>query len=116
MRALTWLLFWSQIEAAGLRKEKGNKAYKEGRLERAVKQYTSAVEFCTSIQDKDLDSEQASLKATVKDIKKSCWLNLAAADLKLERYADVRKNCDKVMILVHAAAYKLQAATGQQLA
>lgn len=43
-----------QIESALLRKEKGNAAYKAGKLVRAAKQYNKAVETATSVQEKDM--------------------------------------------------------------
>ncbi|GAB4815844.1 hypothetical protein N2152v2_002890 [Parachlorella kessleri] len=63
--------------AAGL-KEKGNKAFKEGQLARAVKKWDRAVEMVNV--DTNMD---AAAKAAAKDVKKSCNLNLAAAYLKL---------------------------------
>lgn len=81
-----------KIAAASARKEKGNKAYKENKLDRAIKQYEKGASLIQ--YDKDFSEE---LKHQSKDIKKSCWLNLAAAQLKRKQYQEVIQNCDKVL-------------------
>jgi hypothetical protein len=43
-----------QLASALSRKEKGNAAYKAGRLARAARQYGAAVEAANSIQERDL--------------------------------------------------------------
>jgi hypothetical protein len=44
----------TQLSAAVSRKEKGNAAYKAGKLYRAVKQYTAAYETANSINERDM--------------------------------------------------------------
>jgi hypothetical protein len=48
-----------QLAAALSRKEKGNAAYKAGRLARAARQYSAAVEAANSIQERDLSPNPA---------------------------------------------------------
>ncbi|KAF5831361.1 hypothetical protein DUNSADRAFT_13203 [Dunaliella salina] len=79
--------------AAGERlKEKGNKAYKESKLERAVRLYDQAMS-CVSY-DKNFPE---GLRAKSGAIKKGVSLNLAAANLKLKDYREAIKNCDKAL-------------------
>lgn len=43
-----------QLAAAQSRKEKGNAAYKAGRISRAIRQYTAAYETANSISETDM--------------------------------------------------------------
>lgn len=52
-------LFTTQLASALSRKEKGNAAYKAGRLARAARQYSAAVEAANSIQERDLSPNPA---------------------------------------------------------
>jgi hypothetical protein len=54
MPAATPLPPGEQLTAAMERKEKGNAAYKAGRVSRAVRQYTAAYENANSISERDL--------------------------------------------------------------
>lgn len=81
-----------KVAAAAVKKEKGNKAFKEGNLKAARTHYDKAVS--TINYDKNFTDD---LKAQSKDLKKSCWLNLAAVQLKLKDYTDVKSNCGKVL-------------------
>lgn len=80
-----------KIEDARKRKEKGNEAYKAGKLARAVKKYEGAVKVI------DYDKEFGESKEASKELKKSIWLNLAAANLKLKDSGKVIQHCDKVL-------------------
>lgn len=80
-----------KIEDAKEKKEKGNAAYKAGRLERAVKKYEAAVRVI------EYDKDFGDMKQASKDLKKSAWLNLAAAHLKLQNYKYVIDNCTKAL-------------------
>lgn len=81
-----------KVAAANVKKEKGNKAYKENKLQRAISYYDKAVNMIN--YDKNFSDD---LKHASKEVKKSCWLNLAAAQLKLHNYKEVNKNCEKVL-------------------
>jgi len=81
-----------KVSSASLSKERGNAAFKEGRLDRAVKLYEKAVS-CVSY-DKSFADE---LKAASRDIRKSSHLNIAAAHLKKEDWKEVVKHCEKVL-------------------
>lgn len=81
-----------QVEAANMKKEKGNKAYKEGNTTRAIAMYDKAVTIIN--YDKNFSED---LKHRCRDLKKSCWLNLAAAHLKNHNYKEVKANCTKVI-------------------
>jgi hypothetical protein len=48
-----------QLASALSRKEKGNAAYKAGRLARAARQYAAAVEAANSIQERDMSPNPA---------------------------------------------------------
>ncbi|CAD7701085.1 unnamed protein product [Ostreobium quekettii] len=82
-----------KIEDAKVKKEKGNTAYKEGKLSRAIKRYNDAIRAV------EHDNEFGDLKKDSKELKKSLWLNLAAAHLKQKSYKDVIQNCTKVLEL-----------------
>jgi hypothetical protein len=49
----------TQLAAAVSRKEKGNAAYKAGKVSRAVKQYTAAYETANSINERDMAQHPA---------------------------------------------------------
>lgn len=80
-----------KIEDAKMKKEKGNVAYKAGKLARAVKLYNAA------IRSIEYDNDFGDLKKESKSLKKSLWLNLAAAQLKQKNFKDVIQNCGKVL-------------------
>ncbi|GMH40131.1 hypothetical protein BSKO_08035 [Bryopsis sp. KO-2023] len=80
-----------KIEDARTRKEKGNEAYKAGKLARAVSKYEGAVKVIE--HDKDFGES----KGASKELKKSIWLNLAAANLKLKDSGKVIQHCGKVL-------------------
>lgn len=80
-----------KIDDAKLKKEKGNSAYKAGKLARAIKLYNAAIR---SIEH---DNDFGDLKKDSKSLKKSLWLNLAAAQLKQKSFKDVIQNCGKVL-------------------
>lgn len=79
-----------KVADAQVKKEKGNQAYKEGKLARAIKRYDAAVKAIEN--DKDFGS----VKSTAKELKKAIWLNLAAAHLKSGDHLKVIENCGKV--------------------
>ena len=88
------------MQAALAYKEKGNAAYKAGNLKRAITQYTQAVDYAKSVSDSNtpaLGEEEASSSSSVdkaallsqaKEVKKSSWLNLAAAHIKMQEYKE----------------------------
>lgn len=81
-----------KLELARANKEKGNKAYKEGKYVRAVNKYEAAIkpiEF-----DKDMDE---AMKKETKEMKRVLWLNIAAVCLKQNEWNKVISNCDKVL-------------------
>lgn len=80
-----------KIDDAKLKKEKGNSAYKAGKLARAIKMYNAA------IRSIEYDNDFGDLKKDSKSLKKSLWLNLAAAQLKQKSFKDVVQNCGKVL-------------------
>eukprot|EP00798_Chlamydomonas_sp_ICE-L_P010804 gene10804-16953_t len=81
-----------KVASAEKKKEKGNKAFKEGNLKRASSCYQKA-SAAISI-DKNFSEE---LKRQSQVVKKSCFLNLAAVGLKLKDYKEVKSNCAKVL-------------------
>ncbi|KAF6263773.1 hypothetical protein COO60DRAFT_342981 [Scenedesmus sp. NREL 46B-D3] len=97
-----------KLASALSRKEKGNAAYKAGRLARAARQYAAAVEAANSIQERDLspnpagDAEGPSaavLLAQAKDVKKACANNWAAVELKRKNWAEAASQATKVLEL-----------------
>lgn len=98
-----------QVQAALAYKEKGNVAYKAGNTRRAIAQYTQALDYAKSVS---LDSssapglpeeepssssvDKAAVVSQAKEVKKSSWLNLAAAHMKLQEYADAIKYATQV--------------------
>ena len=81
-----------KIEAARMHKEKGNKAYKEGKFIRAIAKYEAALRPID--YDKNFDDD---LKKESKEMKKIIWLNIAAVALKLKDYSKAITNCRKVL-------------------
>eukprot|EP00878_Enallax_costatus_P000765 GHUV01000883.1.p1 GENE.GHUV01000883.1~~GHUV01000883.1.p1 ORF type:complete len:637 (+),score=229.81 GHUV01000883.1:67-1911(+) len=95
-----------KIESALARKEKGNAAYKAGKLVRAARQYHQAVETANSVQEKDMAPNPVdastgpsvgSLLSQAKDIKKACMNNWAAVELKRKNWAEAAKQASKVL-------------------
>lgn len=81
-----------KVDAAKVFKEKGNAAFKAGRLKRAVTCYDKAASMVAV--DKAFAED---LLAASKELKKSCWLNLAAVYLKQGNKKKVLENCNKVL-------------------
>lgn len=97
--------FTLQLASALARKEKGNAAYKAGRLARAARQYNAAVEAATSIQERDLSpnpaeestsGSSAAIMSQAKEVKKTCMNNWAAVELKWKNWAEAAKQATKV--------------------
>eukprot|EP00198_Chlamydomonas_reinhardtii_P005473 XP_001694809.1 peptidyl-prolyl cis-trans isomerase, FKBP-type [Chlamydomonas reinhardtii] len=89
----TWEM--SDIEkahAAKQRKDKGNAFFKSGKLARAQSCWDRAVAAVS--YDKSFPDEA---KAIGKEVKRSCWLNLAALDLKRAHWKDAVKHCTSVL-------------------
>jgi tetratricopeptide (TPR) repeat protein len=81
-----------KLEAATVSKDKGNVAFKAGKLDRAQKLWErakQAIEYD--------DSFEPDQKKTAREIKRSCELNLAALHLKEGRFVEARKAADKVL-------------------
>jgi tetratricopeptide (TPR) repeat protein len=99
-----------QVQAALAHKEKGNAAYKAGNLRRAITQYNQAVDFAKAASDATASSalpdeepgsssssvDKTALVSQAKEVKKSSWLNLAAAHMKLQEYGDTVKYATQV--------------------
>ncbi|PRW33606.1 peptidyl-prolyl cis-trans isomerase FKBP62-like isoform A [Chlorella sorokiniana] len=81
-----------KVAAAAALKDKGNAAFKAGNYRRAIQQYDKALQAIEF--DEGFDADQ---KKAAKEVKKSCNLNLAAAQLKLGNAAEARKATDKVL-------------------
>ncbi|KAL4857094.1 Peptidyl-prolyl cis-trans isomerase [Chlorella vulgaris] len=81
-----------KLAAAALQKDKGNTAFKSGQYARAVQRYNKATEIIEF--DEGFTPEQ---KQQAKEVKRSCNLNLAAAQLKLGNAVEARKAADKVL-------------------
>uniref|UniRef100_A0A383W6I9 peptidylprolyl isomerase n=1 Tax=Tetradesmus obliquus TaxID=3088 RepID=A0A383W6I9_TETOB len=97
-----------KLASALSRKEKGNAAYKAGRLARAARQYSAAVEAANSIQERDLSRNPAgdadgpspaALLAQAKDVKKACANNWAAVELKRKNWGEAASQATKVLEL-----------------
>lgn len=81
-----------KLESCRELKEKGNKAYKEGKYIRAISKYEQAlkpVEYETNFDEE--------IKKEAKEMKKLIWLNLAAVSLKQGEYHKAISNCTKVL-------------------
>jgi FK506-binding protein 4/5 len=102
-----------KVEAAAARKEKGNTYFKAGRMQQAIAAWDKAVGFIA--YDKTFPDE---VKTKVKEIKRSIWLNLAAAHLKLSEWKLAAENAGKVLELdpfhVKALYRQAQALMGTQ--
>jgi len=81
-----------KIELAKANKEKGNKAYKEGKYIRAISKYEAAIRPIE--YDKNFDED---LKKESKEMKRVIWLNIAAVSLKQAEYLKAISNCGKVL-------------------
>mmetsp|Transcript_11683 Transcript_11683/g.28662 ORF Transcript_11683/g.28662 Transcript_11683/m.28662 type:complete len:590 (-) Transcript_11683:389-2158(-) len=81
-----------KVAAAAAKKEKGNAAYKADKVARAVRCWDKAVS--TIAYDKSYPED---VKAASRDIRRSCWLNLAAAHLKAGAWKAAIASCDKVL-------------------
>ena len=106
-----------KVDAARAAKDKGNDAYKAGRLERAARLYARAVDIVGE-SDYGADKDPADVRAAVKELRKTAWLNLAAVELKQQRWADAAKHAGKVLELdpanVKALYRRAQALVGLQ--
>lgn len=81
-----------KLESCQALKEKGNKAYKEGKYIRAISKYEQAlkpVEYETNFDEE--------IKKEAKEMKKVIWLNIAAVALKQAEYHKAISNCNKVL-------------------
>lgn len=81
-----------KIKAAEAAKSKGNAAWKDGKVDRAIKLWERAKQ---AIEHND--SFETELKKISKELKRSCELNLAAAHLKAGKPMEARKAADKVL-------------------
>jgi len=81
-----------KVEHAGELKDAGNALFKAGKSEAALKKYKKAVSLVE--YDSSFGDEQ---KAQSKALKKSCWLNQAAANLRLRNLRDAVSACNKVI-------------------
>ncbi|KAG2423969.1 hypothetical protein HXX76_014908 [Chlamydomonas incerta] len=83
-----------KANAAKQRKDKGNAFFKSGKLARAQSCWDRAVAAVS--YDKSFPDEA---KAIGREVKRSCWLNLAALDLKKQHWKDAAKHCTSVLEL-----------------
>lgn len=81
------------LDAALTKKTKGNEAYKEEDYEKAFALYKSCLSDVKQLQDV---SEEA-IEAVIKDLYIPCYSNLAACDLKLERYSLALRHSKRVL-------------------
>ena len=79
-----------KIAAALAEKEKGNALFKAGRLNRAYKKYSDALDF---IQYESDESE----KTRIEEIKVTCNSNMSAVKLQKKEYSEVLKLVKKVL-------------------
>lgn len=110
-----------KVTAAQAVKDKGNAAYKAGKLDRAARLYGRAVEL---VGEKDLGGAAGDkdggpeTRAQLKELRKSAWLNLAAVELKRGHLREAEKNATKVLEAdpanVKALYRRAQALTGLQ--
>ncbi|KAG2483840.1 hypothetical protein HYH03_017296, partial [Edaphochlamys debaryana] len=102
-----------KVEAARQRKDKGNTYYKAGSLAKAQHYWDRAVSLVQ--YDKSFSED---LKAGSREVKKSCWLNLAQLDLKKQHWKDALRQCNNVLELdsqnVKALYRRAQANMGLQ--
>lgn len=70
-----------KITACQELKDAGNALFKAGKNDRALKRYKKAVELVE--YDSNFSDDQ---KASAKTVKKTCWLNQAAVQLKMKRW------------------------------
>lgn len=89
----TWEMDTAEkLAAASALKEKGNAAFTAGQYAKAVQRYNKAVEAIEVDEQFSVEEKKAS-----RDVKKSCNLNVAAAQLKLGNPVEARKAADKVL-------------------
>ncbi|GLI70658.1 hypothetical protein VaNZ11_015595 [Volvox africanus] len=102
-----------KVDAARQRKDKANAYYKAGKLSKAQTMWERAVGFVQYDKSFSDDAKQAS-----KEIKRSCWLNLAALDIKQSHWKDALKHCNSVLEIdsqnVKALYRRAQAQMGLQ--
>ncbi|KAJ8641324.1 hypothetical protein MRB53_018018 [Persea americana] len=83
---------YERIEAAGKKKEEGNRLFKGGKYKQAMRRYDKAAEYVSEDRYYEDDEEKA-----VKPLRVSCWLNHAACSLKLNDFHEAIKLCSKVL-------------------
>ncbi|EFJ51308.1 hypothetical protein VOLCADRAFT_103560 [Volvox carteri f. nagariensis] len=102
-----------KVEAARQRKEKGNFYFKAGKVFKAKSLWERAVSLVQYDKSFPDDAKQAS-----RDIKRSCWLNMAAIDVKQAHWKDALKHCSSVLEIdsqnVKALYRRAQAQMGLQ--
>merc|ERR1719350_1070644 len=81
-----------KLEYCAARKEVGASLWKAGRVNMALKRYANIVQLLAYI-----DGFQEENKPKAKDIKKSCELNKALCQLKLENFVEAKKTCVAVL-------------------
>lgn len=74
-----------KVTEAGAVKDGGNKFFKAGNNERALKKYSRAL----GLVEHEATFKDSSVAEEARAMKKSCLLNKAAALLRLQRYAEV---------------------------
>ncbi|KXZ45163.1 hypothetical protein GPECTOR_57g453 [Gonium pectorale] len=102
-----------KVQAAKARKEKGNAYYKAGKLAKAQQYWDKAVSVVQYDKSFPEDAKQAA-----REVKRSCWLNLAAMDIKKQHWKDALRHCNNVLDIdsqnVKALYRRAQARMGLQ--
>jgi len=81
-----------KIKVATKKKEEGNRLFKEEKYDEASKAYSKALDyFKESWGFSDQEKKEAD------DVKLPCFLNLAAAQLRLKEYSECVVNCHKAL-------------------
>lgn len=80
-----------KIEQSQIKKEKGTKFFKEGKYDKAVKQYKKIIDY---LESENAEGETAE---KVKSLILAAHLNTSMCNLKLQKYAEAQKNCDKAL-------------------
>ncbi|CAG5128409.1 unnamed protein product [Candidula unifasciata] len=102
----TWSLASDEkYRLALLHKDKGTEYFKDGRIEAAFCQYSTATVYliciseCTSVIDKNDKPQAKSQIEKYKALKCVCYLNLAACQMKVANHKSVITNCTEALKL-----------------
>jgi len=100
-----------KIEYGTARKEVGSSLFKRGRYAMASERYKKVLDLFSYV-----DNFKEENKAKAKELKRSCDLNRAACQIKIEDFAEAKKSCNNVLkddsLNVKALYRRAQAALG----